>query len=300
MSKRLLIFLSLIVVATSAGAQTQHSRITMTVLGSPNQSANSICDISPDDSLYLYVRAMYCWKGVDNRKAMDTCRLYVERHPFATKLPGEVLGAIGNAMGFVSSLPRFSRADWIDSYNWLLKVQPLNLEPAYQYHIYQALANNLSELDLNEAANLWWNMTFMFPDTGDVSTFWRQIRSIRNFQAWIPQDTTPFHRLSFPLQPMPGGTSDGIAESEAAVSFSVYPNPVTDATTIHYEIPTTGTVSISVYDLLGNERKALISGLRDNGKYSIPLDRVGLAPGSYYVRLSYGNTVLTRKIIVGE
>src|SRR5690349_2262625 len=103
----------------------------------------SVCDISPNDSLYLYVRAVNCWKDVDNRKALDTVRLYVERHPFATSAPGKTIIAISYTVSFTAWLPNSSDNDIILNYNWLVKVQPFNMQPIYQAAIIATLANDI-------------------------------------------------------------------------------------------------------------------------------------------------------------
>ncbi|HWY36123.1 MAG TPA: hypothetical protein VNX68_15875, partial [Nitrosopumilaceae archaeon] len=163
----------------------------------------TFCNPSQDDSLYLYIRA-YCMDGIDGRSSLDTFRLYVERHPFATHYPGEVISAIGSTLGEVAQLSHAQKNDFIENYNWLIRVQPLNMEAQYQFTIMTTLAGTLNPIDLNEAANMWYNISLLFPDTGTVSGCWREIRSIRNYQKDIPQDTTPFHKLTFPLQPIQG------------------------------------------------------------------------------------------------
>jgi hypothetical protein len=259
---------------------------------------NSICDISSDDSLYLYIRAVNCWNGIDAKKALDTVRLYVERHPYATRLPGEVLSAMNHTLLFTNELPNSSKSDWIDNYNWLIKIMPLNSETAFQYTALVTIAGNLNGMDeLNEAANMWWNISQWYPDTGSVSGCWREIRSIRHYQKEIPQDTTPFHKLTFPLQPLPGGTSGVNNNIATSVTFTIAPNPAKENTTAKISTTVSGLFTMQIYDLLGRKVEDVFSGSIEAGKRKINIDMKDLPSGEYYLRLGYPGGVKTVKLI---
>ena len=281
--------------ACSEDNESAHGKQTKT-LSYPNTST-SICDISPDDSLYLYVRAANCWINVDARKAIDTVRLYVERHPFATHLPGEVLDAINDGYGFVGSLtPHPVKNDWIEAYNWLLKIMPLNQEPPFQYTVLETLANDLGQFDLNESANMWWNMTLLYPDTGNVRTCWNSIRSIRHYQKEIPQDTTPFHKLNFPLQPLAGVTPSHTQNIH--VEMNLVPNPAKFSTEAKISMSEPGMITLEVFDLLGKKVKNIFHGYVENS--NIPIDTHDLGQGEYYIRLQSSGGIVTQKLIVNH
>ena len=260
---------------------------------------SSICDVSQEDSLYLYIRAANCWNGVDARKGLDTIRLYVERHPYATRYPGEVTSAIGYTIGFVNELVPSYKSDWIDNNNWLIKILPLNTEASYQYTVLTTMADNLGQIDLNESANMWWNISILYPDTGSVKLCLRNIKSIRSYQKWMPQDTTPFHKLTFPLQPMPGGTN-GISSSssEGSTSLSVTPNPAKYEVKVIFTLPSKFFIKLSLYDILGREIQTVASGIEDEGKHTIPLSVADLSPSTYYLRMEYPGGVTTQKLVI--
>ena len=261
-------------------------------------TTSSICDISSDDSLYLYVRAANCWINVDARKAIDTVRLYVERHPFATHSPGEVLDAINDGYGFVGSLlPHPIKNDWIEAYNWLLKIMPLNQEAAYQYTVLETIADDLGQFDLNESANMYWNISLWYPDTGSVRMCWNNIRSIRHYQKEIPQDTTPFHILTFPLQPLPGGTSGVHNNQPNSVTFTIAPNPASESTSAEISTTNTGFFTIQLFDMLGKKIKDIYSGDIDAGNRKITVDLHDVSQGEYFLRMGSPIGVKTVKII---
>jgi len=77
-----------------------------------------------------------------------------------------------------------------------------------------------------------------------------------------------------------------------------YPNPFNPVTTIQYSIPQLSSVTLKVYDVLGNEIAALVNEEKDRGVYSVSFDASGLASGMYLYRLQAGNFIETKKMIL--
>ena len=234
--------------------------------------------------------------GIDGRSSLDTFRLYVERHPFATHYPGEVISAIGSTLGEVAQLSHAQKNDFIENYNWLIRVQPLNMEAQYQFTIMTTLAGTLNPIDLNEAANMWYNISLLFPDTGTVSGCWREIRSIRNYQKDIPQDTTPFHKLTFPLQPIQGATVTHAGNIN--VQMSLTPNPAKLNTIMKISMSDPEIITLEIYDILGKKIKDIFRGYSETR--DIPIDTRDLNQGEYFVRLSTSGGVVTQKLVVNK
>lgn len=254
------------------------------------------CDPPLDDSLYLYIRAS-CLNGIDPRNSLDTFRLYIERHPYATKYPGEVLDAISSTLAQTSQLPHAQKKEFIDNYNWLVKVQPANMENSYQFEVLGTMADCLEQIDLNEAADMWWNISILFPDTGSVNLCWRYIKEIRYYQKDIPQDTTPFHKLTFPLQPLPGGTSGITPVPNGFVTLSLLPNPAKESTIAQISTTNTGIYTLQLFDLLGKNVRDMFSEHITFGKKDINLNLSNLSSGEYYLRLLYPGGVKTVKLV---
>src|ERR1039458_4404429 len=59
-----------------------------------------------------------------------------------------------------------------------------------------------------------------------------------------------------------------------------YPNPFNPVTTIKYQIPKSGVVTLKVYDILGKEVANLVNEYKDEGKYNINFDASKLASRS--------------------
>lgn len=65
-----------------------------------------------------------------------------------------------------------------------------------------------------------------------------------------------------------------------------YPNPFNPTTTIHYQIPDAGHVTLRIYDILGREVATLVDGMKDMGFYAVTFDGGKLASGVYIMRLA--------------
>ena len=82
-----------------------------------------------------------------------------------------------------------------------------------------------------------------------------------------------------------------------------YPNPFNPTTTIHYELPVEGFVTLKVFDVLGKEVKTLIEGYRTEGRYEVEFsakggDAYSLPSGIYFYQLRAGSFVETKKMIL--
>jgi hypothetical protein len=77
-----------------------------------------------------------------------------------------------------------------------------------------------------------------------------------------------------------------------------YPNPFNPSTTIEYQIPAPGNVSLKVFDLLGKEVTTLINESRNAGRYSISLDASKLASGVYIYQLKVNDYVSSKKMML--
>ena len=82
-----------------------------------------------------------------------------------------------------------------------------------------------------------------------------------------------------------------------------YPNPFNPATTIGFSIPTSGFVTLKVYDVLGNEVTTLVNEEKPAGSYEVEFEShsgesLKLTSGVYFYKLQTGNFVETKKMIL--
>ncbi|MBI2419230.1 MAG: T9SS type A sorting domain-containing protein [Ignavibacteriales bacterium] len=75
-----------------------------------------------------------------------------------------------------------------------------------------------------------------------------------------------------------------------------YPNPFNPATTISYQLPKAGIVTLKIYDMLGKEVKVLVNEYKESGKYTAEFNGAGLASGVYVYRLDCNDFSATKKL----
>lgn len=88
-------------------------------------------------------------------------------------------------------------------------------------------------------------------------------------------------------------------------SLKCFPNPFTDYTRIAYTLPENGTVSVTVYNLLGERVNTLINEWQPAGPYVVEWDGTGnsgerLPVGCYICRIQSTSTIHTFRIILGN
>jgi hypothetical protein len=77
-----------------------------------------------------------------------------------------------------------------------------------------------------------------------------------------------------------------------------YPNPFNSSTTIKFQIPHHGLVTLRIYNSLGKEIAILISQKIASGIYHVHWNAINLSNGIYFIYLKYDNTVKTQKAIL--
>ena len=77
-----------------------------------------------------------------------------------------------------------------------------------------------------------------------------------------------------------------------------YPNPFNPTTDIKYQISAVSNVTLKVYDILGREVATLANGKENAGSYSVTFDGSRLASGVYFYRLTAGNYIATKKLVL--
>lgn len=78
-----------------------------------------------------------------------------------------------------------------------------------------------------------------------------------------------------------------------------FPNPFNPSTQITFDVPTTTTVTLKVYNLLGQEVATLLHNTSvEAGEQSITFDASKLSSGLYFYRLQAGSFVSVRKMVL--
>jgi len=95
----------------------------------------------------------------------------------------------------------------------------------------------------------------------------------------------------------------GVEENETGhptvyALYQNFPNPFNPITTIIYQIPELGFVTLTVYDVLGMEIETLVKEEKQMGSYAVEFNATRLPSGVYLYRLQAGSYVETRKMIL--
>lgn len=94
-----------------------------------------------------------------------------------------------------------------------------------------------------------------------------------------------------------GITSNGIGIPSDFSLGQNYPNPFNPTTQINFDIPVSGYVKITVYDMLGRIVSEPVKQELNAGKYSVEFDVSEHGSGVYYYRMEASNFVQTKKMV---
>jgi len=75
-----------------------------------------------------------------------------------------------------------------------------------------------------------------------------------------------------------------------------YPNPFNPSTLITYQIPKSGNVKLSVYNVLGQEVKVLVNEFKQAGEYNVKFDAYDLPSGVYFYKIQSGDYTDSKKM----
>ncbi|MCB2211973.1 T9SS type A sorting domain-containing protein [bacterium] len=80
------------------------------------------------------------------------------------------------------------------------------------------------------------------------------------------------------------------------VTLETYPNPFNATTTVRYTVTRPGTVTVTVFDLLGRRVAELYDGVARPGEHTVSFDGSGLSSGTYFLHLDTTELTLNRKL----
>ncbi len=77
-----------------------------------------------------------------------------------------------------------------------------------------------------------------------------------------------------------------------------YPNPFNPTTTIHFELPKSGHVTLTVFNILGQQTLSVVNEKKEAGTYNVTIDGSRMASGVYFYRLMAGSFSQTKKMLL--
>lgn len=80
--------------------------------------------------------------------------------------------------------------------------------------------------------------------------------------------------------------------------LNIYPNPFNPSTTIAYDLPTSSSIAIVIYNALGEEVTRLVSGYEHSGHHNVIWSPRNVSSGVYFCRMSSESSAKTEKIVL--
>jgi uncharacterized lipoprotein YddW (UPF0748 family) len=135
---------------------------------------------------------------------------------------------------------------------------------------------------------------FQFPDLEPGKIYYWRVAGINEYGMSHWSETWGF-RTAEPVIVVEGGDIP-----ERFVLHQNYPNPFNPTTTINFELPEAGIVSLRIYDMLGREVGIIINEHLTPGRYSFAFDAGDLSSGIYIYRLRAGEFVQSKRMILAQ
>jgi hypothetical protein len=175
------------------------------------------------------------------------------------------------------------------------------------HFVWEEVINFSKEIFYNRSTDggiTWTGRTYVTPQGGSdygynpsiaftgttVHTVWRDTRNSNANMLYYRQN---------PNNGNPTSITNNNSELPKEFSLSQnYPNPFNPNTNIGFRIADFGFVSLKVYDVIGKEVAALVNEKLNAGVYNINFDASGLASGMYFYKLTSGEFVDTKKLIL--
>jgi hypothetical protein len=77
-----------------------------------------------------------------------------------------------------------------------------------------------------------------------------------------------------------------------------YPNPFNPATTINFQLPSNGHVTLKIFDAIGRTVATLVNDVKEAGQYSATFDASRLSSGVYFAKLTSASQTQVRKLML--
>ncbi len=168
----------------------------------------------------------------------------------------------------------------------------------YTYYFKDGLLAGSGSIDIANTASSY--TTFSFDPSGGYNgpadSLWIQFEIVSNSSS-----NTGIGSYALIDQLSLGGTSDVKLINQNPTGYFLqqnYPNPFNPSTSIEFSIPEESFVELKVFDILGNEVVTLANNIFAAGTYKTDFNADDLPSGIYIARLTAGNFIQTKKMLL--
>ncbi len=142
-----------------------------------------------------------------------------------------------------------------------------------------------------------------YRDTVEIAELWTEVGFLADslVLAFTNDPRVKHVQVSRSLQPDSLFVDAVDVQSKTPTSFALnqnYPNPFNPTTTITYTLPTRIHVSLSVFNVLGEEVAQLVNGNQPEGEHLAEFNAGHLPSGVYFLRLTAGTYQETKRMIL--
>ena len=136
------------------------------------------------------------------------------------------------------------------------------------------------------------SIDFTLTDFFTLTLFYRALGEIP-----VSYDPEPFPEVvADVVTSIVDNVEQALADKTSENSFSQYPNPFNEETTIEYVVPEAGTVRISIYNMAGQRVRELVNEAQPRGTYRVALSAADLSSGVYFCHYSISGSDGTVKM----
>ncbi len=139
------------------------------------------------------------------------------------------------------------------------------------------------------------------PEISGVQDYLTCVYFVDQYNGWVSgKNGTILKAITIGLKEY--DTQVTMDETGGNILYNAFPNPFGGNTTIKYSLANTAEVSLTIYNILGEEINTLVKGIQTSGVKSITwdgLDNRGnrVSSGVYFCSLETDNSVQTRKVV---
>jgi hypothetical protein len=143
---------------------------------------------------------------------------------------------------------------------------------------------------------------YLLTSTYSDDLLWYDVRAHYSTEGTYsdPQWSAVYGEMSFSEESEPIIALEISNELPTQYEINNYPNPFNPTTTINYQLPESGFVTIKVFDILGKEVALLVNENKSAGYYKVNFDGSYLTSGVYIYTIQVNGIMQSKKMLLAK